>query len=408
MNHWQVLELAPGSDLKAVKQAYARLLKSHKPDEDPQGFARLHKAYKACQAEAKQQRSGLQPPAIPPSEALLESSAEMPSAEPDVTEDASNDGAPGLETHVERQAEPLSVEYIDQPLSTEPDASPAPVPALEMGWQWEETPESERYVPEHQDDSRAARLTLLAATQEALEKTLMQDQPENWRFLETSEALYDLDYKMGFGLYVLEELLGLHKLNGRLLEQRSLTLKYLDQLFDWQGQLPMLEERWDYDYLAPVINVVLASASWDMSARSQKKVRWRVEKEHRGPLVIGNYFTRVAATALDLIGYGVLMSLWLPSLDVLINILIMVGLFPVLKTLLEASPMQGSPGQVLLGLKVVSKSGKRMNPLQAFWRQLMFLLSLVAIKVLIFVNLFIRDGRYLHDRFSGSSVVERS
>ncbi len=47
MRHiWQLLELDPQEvDEKKVRQAYARLLKVHRPDQDPQGFQRLRSAY---------------------------------------------------------------------------------------------------------------------------------------------------------------------------------------------------------------------------------------------------------------------------------------------------------------------------------------------------------------------------
>jgi curved DNA-binding protein CbpA len=42
---WHVLELAPTVDAKAVKRAYARLLKQTRPEDDPEGFQRLRQAY---------------------------------------------------------------------------------------------------------------------------------------------------------------------------------------------------------------------------------------------------------------------------------------------------------------------------------------------------------------------------
>lgn len=42
---WQVLGIAPGSSVAEVKKAYARLLRQHRPDQDPVGFRRLRDAY---------------------------------------------------------------------------------------------------------------------------------------------------------------------------------------------------------------------------------------------------------------------------------------------------------------------------------------------------------------------------
>jgi hypothetical protein len=48
-NCWQTLNIEPTQDLRAVKLAYAKLLKITRPDQDPQGFTRLHDAYKEAQ-----------------------------------------------------------------------------------------------------------------------------------------------------------------------------------------------------------------------------------------------------------------------------------------------------------------------------------------------------------------------
>lgn len=53
MSPWQVLGIEPTGDAKAIKQAYAVLVKKNKPDENPEGSAQLHKAYEQCAAMAK-------------------------------------------------------------------------------------------------------------------------------------------------------------------------------------------------------------------------------------------------------------------------------------------------------------------------------------------------------------------
>lgn len=42
---WQVLGLAPTDDVRAIKRAYAACLKRCRPEDDPEGFARLRSAY---------------------------------------------------------------------------------------------------------------------------------------------------------------------------------------------------------------------------------------------------------------------------------------------------------------------------------------------------------------------------
>lgn len=51
-NYWQVLGLEEATqDKKAIKKAYAVQLKKHRPDEDPEGFKRLRKAYEFALAQ---------------------------------------------------------------------------------------------------------------------------------------------------------------------------------------------------------------------------------------------------------------------------------------------------------------------------------------------------------------------
>ena len=45
MNSFARLGLDAEADERAVKRAYAALLKKTRPDEDPQGFQTLHEAY---------------------------------------------------------------------------------------------------------------------------------------------------------------------------------------------------------------------------------------------------------------------------------------------------------------------------------------------------------------------------
>ena len=53
MDCWDILKLRPNSDEKAVKLAYSKLVKNIRPDEDPEGFQRLHSAYKDALKQAK-------------------------------------------------------------------------------------------------------------------------------------------------------------------------------------------------------------------------------------------------------------------------------------------------------------------------------------------------------------------
>lgn len=48
MNPWTVLGLKPGADRAEIRRAYARLLKTTNPEDDPEGFMRLREAHDAA------------------------------------------------------------------------------------------------------------------------------------------------------------------------------------------------------------------------------------------------------------------------------------------------------------------------------------------------------------------------
>ena len=57
---WSVLELEPTQDVSAIKRAYAGKARECHPEEDPEGFQRLHEAYQQARklAENRVRRSG--------------------------------------------------------------------------------------------------------------------------------------------------------------------------------------------------------------------------------------------------------------------------------------------------------------------------------------------------------------
>ncbi|MDR0268828.1 tetratricopeptide repeat protein [Paenibacillus sp.] len=55
MTIWERLGIRPTNDVKAIKRAYAKQLKIHHPEEDPQGYQALREAFDAALSLAKQQ-----------------------------------------------------------------------------------------------------------------------------------------------------------------------------------------------------------------------------------------------------------------------------------------------------------------------------------------------------------------
>ncbi|UKS28945.1 tetratricopeptide repeat protein [Paenibacillus sp. HWE-109] len=55
MHIWNALGIDPSSDSSVIKRAYAKQLKLHHPEEDPEGYQRLREAYDQALRQAKQQ-----------------------------------------------------------------------------------------------------------------------------------------------------------------------------------------------------------------------------------------------------------------------------------------------------------------------------------------------------------------
>lgn len=104
MTAWQILGLTPTRDKRAINKAYAGRLRETRPDEDPEGFARLVKA-RACALAA----------ASTPFFSEGEPEEEAP---PVRDQPPAGSGVAGTDTPAETTAEPTD--------NTQPDADNTP------------------------------------------------------------------------------------------------------------------------------------------------------------------------------------------------------------------------------------------------------------------------------------------
>lgn len=394
MSVWRQLGLEPTGDLKAIKKAYAVLLKQNKPDENPQGFAALHKAYKTCIAQAKQMadtaRASESPAqAVEESETSVSTSAVSRAkfthqAEPEPTSVKPDSVSPPCKPDL----------VIDTPFA---DDNPLPAPATPTAVI--HAPYEEALLPSI--DFEREQQSLIAQTQQALQIMQREDNPAAWSFIADSDALYDISFKHGYSHYLIEQILEFFKQNKIPPALRRRCLHSLDNQFDWLGQARDLEEHWGYNALESVLDVLQLQEGVE-----ERKLKWVVDKHHRGPLQQANYYARLAATGIDLLVFYLLTGAILPQLTTAEMLLTLPLIFLAIKAALESSPVQGSPGQVVFGLKVTSTKGRRLNIVHALWRQLMYGITMAGFKVTVWINVFL-NGRLLHDRLSGSIVVKR-
>ncbi|EKY2029741.1 hypothetical protein QU221_000212 [Cronobacter sakazakii] len=104
MRALEILGLEPGADERAIKRAYARLLKVCRPDDDPQGFQQLRDAYETALEQA---RRGVA----------------------DGDDDAFGDDDEHDDDNDIAAVAPDAYRQIDDPLQAQPVNEPEPVPA---------------------------------------------------------------------------------------------------------------------------------------------------------------------------------------------------------------------------------------------------------------------------------------
>ncbi|HDK7337915.1 TPA: hypothetical protein PTV96_000327 [Cronobacter sakazakii] len=104
MRALEILGLEPGADERAIKRAYARLLKVCRPDDDPQGFLQLRDAYETALEQA---RRGVA----------------------DGDDDAFGDDDEHDDDNDIAAVAPDAYRQIDDPLQAQPVNEPEPVPA---------------------------------------------------------------------------------------------------------------------------------------------------------------------------------------------------------------------------------------------------------------------------------------
>ncbi len=187
MNCWKALGIAPTSDKFAIKKAYAAKLKHHKPDEDPDGFTIVHRHY-------KQALKGC--------------------------DDTQNN-----RTYKEENIHPVN-QLIHEVLNIKTKVKKKTENKLHI---------SLYFKPEW--------LILNAQISQALASPQTANKKDGWNFLEKSEALLDLEFRVFVSNYVFEALLALKNKHPR---KKFTIIRTLDIFFRWSDKRDILEQRFGY------------------------------------------------------------------------------------------------------------------------------------------------------------------
>lgn len=379
MDFWNVLQLAPTTDVRAIKKAYAVLLKQNRPDDNPAGFQQLHGAYQdaLCWAEDRldEEDAAARASAQPATPAT---NAPPQNDNPDATQDTGYGcGDPNCE-HCAAQA--AWEKYLDE--------------------QWE---------------------TLVQKVEDTLEDPSQRNNPAAWHFLVESEALLDIDFKGAFAMRFLQRLLQMFSQQQESGEQllEPAIVRHLNQLFWWSERRHHYDDYIDPDWIDDFMlwwQPPRAAAPPPVSSILTMPPPLVVPSTPASPpapaIPYGNYYTRWLAMLIDsallfLLG-SALGLITQPDMPFqLAGLLAIAWGYPLAGALFEMSPLQATPGKLWCKLKVCDRNRQRLGPFRALYRSMLFALSLYFIYITVIVNLLIWDGRLMHDRMSGSLVLKR-
>lgn len=423
MSYWKILGIDETSDLRSVKRAYAAKLKKTKPDEDPEGFKALHAAYKwACRYAKANSAASVAPTAS------VSAGESKQAGEPFVDQgdaawrDSGTAAESPVEPHQSRVDARGEVISAEEPEGVRKMETPVVTLREEVAYgegesrQGNDTVQgqhelTETALPEADEEyaflqGQWDELTRIVDHVTASSKAM--NDLSSWQFLDDREALFDIRFKSELSSYIFARIAD--SVQGASATSRldSEVLNYLNSLFFWSERRDMLEDEFGFD----VVDAVL------LSEAGERLIKWTSPKAHSGELYYGNYFARIFATVADLLllYFAVIfMNKFAEAITGnhygysggVTTVLITLCSYLCLSPLLESTPLQGTLGKVLFGIKVVSRKGRRLTIPHAIFRSVLFGISTAAFKITVWINFFTNDGRLIHDRLSSSIVVKR-
>ena len=369
MNYWNILGIEKTSDIRTIKRAYAVKLKKTKPDEDPDGFKKLHAAYKWAVDFAK--NNSVHSEYVGP-ESFNEKKTQVTEFDNEVLQSGS------IETT--QQIENISEEDINN------------------------TKEDDEYFAylQEQWDKLTGQVDKITDSIDSI------NTPESWLFLENIDILFDLQFKSEFSHYIFGSIIDC--LDQFTAEKRvsKEIFDYLDHIFYWSDRRDYLEDEYGFESVEKVF--------YAATEIEEIKFKWIVPVYHKGKMEYAGYYSRLFATMFDWFVLTYLLIFLkkinidpfsLESENSFPAIVYAIILYVVVSSILEATPLQGTFGKILFGMKVVSSKGKRLNIFQSFFRGILYSINIIGFKITVWINLFLNDDRLLHDRTSGSIVVKR-
>lgn len=370
MDPWRVLGLEATGDTRAVKRAYARLLKSTRPDEHPEQFQALHAAYKRALGLAEQRaRAAAASDTEPETETGKRTEKKSPATAAE-TQPLPPETPEWPAPVVPVEPEPA---FQDQPPPPARDPEPAWAAARER--EEEREPEEDEWLAASREHER-----LLTQCQALLEREGRPAEEKEWRFLANSPWMLDSAFHHGLGDALMAGLVERLRQQDNKPPLDAVTLAYLSSLFDWEGRRGLLAARFGDTAMDRVLAPLDTNSSGDQALlqglRGGKETVPPSRQASSEPAPETLYFTgmtlRMAAIVIDLLVLVALlvMPIWVVSVMVAdangdadaSGVGAFLGLFAMLAVpaymlmalVMEAGPRQATPGKRMLGLRVTN------------------------------------------------------
>jgi len=453
MSPWEILELAPCDDARAIKRAYAKKLKLTRPDEKPEEFQQLYSAYKwALKAaeELKEEKKESQEPLS--TEVLAEvASAEQAALSPETGQfqgQAEPQVQQGSElNHLDHSS--VSSETIGQAQS-KVSLDLNQVQDQETGGERQQEASTEKHtedkdvqeesvqenpieeVDTEQNPQRAQRIAEYHRVLEQVDRLLQEPSKfnvkENWRFLTDTPYMLDEEYNWNLGLSIFERFARINLQAGegasKDKKQTQLSnniLQYCNSLFEWDGNASYLYGALEESLCDVIFNslqseeVTVDPAQGLRGGRKLIRQKTTQPEETYDQYYFGHLLARGVAVLLDLlllyVAVGFIASVVMMKVyDMPEGAATAMALgicclaYLLMAWIAESSRFQATPGKYLMGYKVTNKKFERIGYGHGLWRLLSFTLTLPLGKIGWLINCFL-GGNLMHDRLSSSHVI---
>ncbi|WP_444885558.1 RDD family protein [Microbulbifer sp. PSTR4-B] len=458
MSPWEILELAPCDDARAIKRAYAKKLKQTRPDEKPEEFQQLHSAYKWALKAAEELKEEKKESEEPQSTEVL---AEVASAERAALSPEAVQLQGQVEPQVQQNSEPnhqdhspVSSEAIEQAPSKDTlDLNQAQ--DQETGGERQQGASTEKHAEEQhpevknaqednvqenpieeddteQDPQRALRIAEYHRVLEQVDRLLQAPSKfnvkENWRFLTDTPYMLDEEYNWNLGLSIFERFARINlqasEVTSKGKKQAQISnniLQYCNSLFDWNGNASYLYGALDESLCDCIFNslhseeVTVDPAQGLRGGRKLIRQKITQPEETYDQYYFGHLLARGVAVLLDVLLLYVVVG-FIASIVMMkvydmpegAAITMALGIcclaYLLMAWIAESSRFQATPGKYLMGYKVTNKKFERIGYGHGLWRLLSFTLTLPLGKIGWLINCFL-GGNLMHDRLSSSHVI---